>query len=184
MVKELFVDLMELVEIDMPLYNFKCDVCDNEFEERFFLLDGEWYYAPEEGEDVNLGLNKNCNIEFWYCKECGNNEAPRLLFTPGTEGPAAKVKGITDRSLRQQRRFEQYGMDRSAAETFYKESIEASRERISKMKEVYKKVSPDMDYHIKKGNARLANDTERQRKEVQIKRNAEGLINASKGKKK
>lgn len=66
------------------------------------------------------------------------------------------------------------GMEKEVAERFYKDSIDASKERQKSGHEHYKKVSMDVDYHIKNGIAKVPDDGTRAKNiEVLRKKNQE-----------
>lgn len=67
-------------------------------------------------------------------------------------------KGNCFTNRERERKFYQNGMNKFQAERFYKESIDASNERHGTMKEVYKKVSPDMEHYAKHGLAKPCKD--------------------------
>jgi len=75
--------------------------------------------------------------------------------------PGADVKGVTDRARRRDRNIRENGMDKSMAENFYKESCEASKQRMATGYEHYKQVLPDVKQHIKQGIARVNNDQQK-----------------------
>jgi hypothetical protein len=63
------------------------------------------------------------------------------------------------------RKWDKYaneGMSKEQADKFYETSIEGSKRRIDGVGGVshYKAVVPDMDYHVKMGNARKLSDSE------------------------
>lgn len=125
----------------MPIYQFKCDKCEHWFEESIFL----------DGKDPP---------DYYKCPKCKNRKAPREYWVPGKE-PNGFAKGNTDVNRRRHQRIVNYGMDKSMADNFYRESIAASKERMSTMGEVYKEVVPDVKQHIKQGLVKVNDDKTR-----------------------
>lgn len=125
----------------MPFYQFKCDKCETQFEERIYL----------DGSDPP---------DYYACPECGNEKAPREYWSE--DRMAAGIgKGLTDRHRRESREFNVKGYNKQQAEAFYKDSIAACKERMSTGGEHYKEVLPDLNHHIKHGVIKINDDKKR-----------------------
>jgi hypothetical protein len=74
------------------------------------------------------------------------------------------------RSLKERMRFARDGMDKKQAEKFYKESVEASKERVKSGSEHYKRVVPNYKVLAEQGQARRLNDQERADKIQNLKK--------------
>lgn len=122
----------------MPFYQFKCDKCEHKFEERIHL----------DGSDPP---------EHYVCPECGNEKAPREYWTEDSM-PGGFMKGVCDRKMREMKRFNVEGYNKQQAENFYKESIEASKERMKTGGQHYKEVMPDLKHHLKHGMIKINDD--------------------------
>lgn len=86
------------------------------------------------------------------CFECGTKSG---LMMESFEG---WCKGNCFTNRERERKFHVTGLNKFQAERFYKESIEASKERHGTMGEVYKKVSPDVEHMFKHGRAKPCKD--------------------------
>ena len=72
-------------------------------------------------------------------------------------------------AMKERRRYAVYGMDKVQAEQFYKESIEASKERQKTGGQHYKKVSPDYEQFRAEGKAVRLTDQETAEKIQRLK---------------
>lgn len=143
----------------MPFYIYRCKKCDIEFEDKFYYLDGVLYHSDT---DKKIGNNPP---EKWKCPSCNKSRyTEQQLFREGSEGPAVIVKGITTVTLRREAEFRQQGYNKQQAHNFYKESIEASKERMSTMGEVYKTVAANPQELAKQGQAKKLSDKEKAQK--------------------
>lgn len=143
-------------------YIFQCKKCESIFEDRFYYLDGECYHSDT---DKKIGQDPP---ESWPCPDCNSESTERLLFDP-TRDPedrmaAVHIKGITGKILRREEKLRNEGMDKELAHQFYKDSIQASKERMSTMGEVYKKVDCDFDTMVKTGQAKKISDKQKAEK--------------------
>lgn len=68
------------------------------------------------------------------------------------------VKGICFTNKERERKFYEKGMDKQQATEFYKQSMEASKERIQSGGVHYKQVVPDMNHMRKTGQAKKVSD--------------------------
>jgi predicted nucleic acid-binding Zn ribbon protein len=127
----------------MPTYLYKCDDCDLRFEERFYHDKGKILLSDSD-EEVNDEI-----YDSYVCPKC-HAKAKRLLFQEGQDLPGW-VKGNCFTNRERERKFYEKGLDEQQARRFYKESLEASKERINTMGEVYKEVAPDMTEMVKNG---------------------------------
>jgi len=131
----------------MPFFQYYCLACKEEFDKRLYVMDNKWYDS-----DTDEFLSDEFPPEDCKCPECFN-----LSFRV-VEVPEGIVRGFSDRNRRRGMRFNEYGMEKEQAEAFYKDAIAASKDRMDTMGEVYKKVSPNMEYFTKKGLAKGVDD--------------------------
>lgn len=80
------------------------------------------------------------------------------------------TKGNCFTNRERERQFYQHGLNKKEAERFYKESIEASKERMSTMGDVYKRVDPDIDHLRKTGQIKKINDKKKAEKIENLKK--------------
>lgn len=152
----------------MSYHQYYCDKCETEIEIKIYSLDGEWFLveelSPEEiaklPEDVDPRfLDKETKLKdvpsFVKCPDCGNKKAAKIIHE--VEG---WVKGNCFTNRERERKFHEYGMDKKRAETFYQESIQASKDRMKTGGEVYKSVVPNMQELAQQGKARRVSDGE------------------------
>jgi len=158
-------------------HQYYCDKCKTEIEIKIYSLDGEWFLVeeltPEEiaklPEDVDPRfLDKETKLKdvpsFVKCPDCGNKKAAKIIHE--VEG---WVKGNCFTNRERERKFHEYGMDKKRAETFYQESIQASKDRMKTGGEMYKKVSPDMDHMRSTGRVKKLSDKESLQKKEKLK---------------
>jgi hypothetical protein len=63
----------------------------------------------------------------------------------------AWCKGVCFTNIERERKFYQKGMDKQQATEFYKNSMQASKERIAEGRQHYKKVDMDVNHYAKHG---------------------------------
>jgi hypothetical protein len=73
-------------------------------------------------------------------------------------------------ALKERQRYAMDGMDKKQAETFYKEAIQASKERMETGNQHYKKIVPDYEVLRARGEVRKLNDQETANKIETLKR--------------
>jgi hypothetical protein len=147
----------------MSFYQYKCHECEADFELRIGFFEGNYilYLYPSEEEEKVLwdaGKDPRDSIveiklkevpQSPVCTYCGSDNTSKYL--PNFNGA---VKGLGVHAFRRERELYEKGLNKQQAETFYKESMEASKERIATMGEVYKKVDFDMPLLAQKGLAK------------------------------
>ena len=179
----------------MPFYKFYCESCDSEetrkvyIEDKIFkesilvksLSEEEVKKLPphedprdyKEYETVVYGESPPEEIECSNCKE--------TAFRADEGIPSYKHGRNSYEAMKERRRFAHEGMDKKQAETFYKESIEASKERIKTGHQHYKKVVPNYKVLEKQGIVKrnTSDQVARKRqylKDANIKLTKEGTI--------
>lgn len=148
----------------MSFYQYHCEDCNKDFELKIGLLEGKYilyFELTKQEEDAmwEKGIDPRDHTpeivmdeipETPICSLCGSSKTSRLL--PNVEG---KVSGRA-MTYSESKRFVIDGYNKQQAMQFYKDSIQASKERMADMGEVYKKVSPNMEYMCKTGKAKPA----------------------------
>jgi len=158
----------------MPYYNYYCSECDKEELRHIPMVDGvfteqvlvsslsqeeidalpDWddprdYEAYKEVEYGDMPPNDvDCS--------CGSI-AERLVTGP----PDIKHGRNSHHAMKERRRYAREGMDKQQAQTFYKESMEATKERVKSGGQHYKKVVPNYKVLAEQGQVRRLNDQER-----------------------
>lgn len=103
------------------------------------------------------------------CSKC--NKKTSLLTFSDASAPVGIVKGNCFTNRERERKFYENGMDKQQAERFYKESIEASKERVNKGGEShYKRVDPDLEFMRKNGLVKKNTDAEKALKKENLKK--------------
>lgn len=163
----------------MSYHQYYCDKCEKQFELNIGLVEGKYIlFLPftkeeeeklwEEGKDPRF-LEKEVKLKDLPmsppCSLCGSNKTSKLI--PEFDG---WMKGNSFTNRQRERKFHEHGLNKRQAENFYKESMQASRERIDTMGEVYKKVAPNPEELSKMGRARKLNDKEVTAKEETAKK--------------
>lgn len=90
------------------------------------------------------------------CSKCKKKTS--ILTFDSADAPNMIAKGNTAVNRQRERDFHQYGMNKQQAENFYKESIEASKERIKSGGVHYKPVDPDINYLRSEGKVTRVKD--------------------------
>jgi len=163
----------------MSYHQYYCDKCEKQFELNIGLVEGKYIlFLPftkeeeeklwAEGKDPRF-LEKEVKLKDLPmsppCSFCGSSKTSKLI--PEFDG---WMKGNCFTNRERERKFHMKGLNRKQAENFYKESIEASKERISTMGEVYKKVDPDIDHLRNTGQIKKINDKQRAEKIENLKK--------------
>lgn len=99
------------------------------------------------------------------CTNCDSDETEKLI--PNFNG---WCKGNCFTNRERERKFYEKGMDKQQATEFYKQSMEASQQRMMTGKEHYKQVVPDMKHMMDKGVAKRTPDDKVAAKRDYIKR--------------
>jgi len=169
----------------MPYYNYYCTECDTEELRHIPLVDDvfteqvlvsslsqeeidalpDWDDPRdyEVYEEVKYGDMPPNTVK---CNNCGD-VADRLVDRP----PDIKHGRNSYHALKERQRFAMEGMDKKAAEKFYKESCEASKERMKSGGQHYKKMVPDFDYLEKQGQVKRLSPEAREKKVQNLKNN-------------
>jgi len=186
----------------MPYYNYYCTECDTEELRHIPLVDDvfteqvlvsslsqeevdalpDWDDPRdyEVYEEIKYGDTPPNTVK---CNNCGD-VADRLV----ADAPSIKHGRNSYHAMKERHRFHTQGMDKKQAEKFYKESVEASKERVKSGTEHYKRVVPNYKVLAEQGQARKLNDQERadkiqNLKNVNISLTKDGNIGQAKRKK-
>lgn len=163
----------------MSYHQYYCDKCEKQFELNIGLVEGKYIlFLPftkeeeeklwAEGKDPRF-LEKEVKLKELPmsppCSFCGSNKTSKLI--PEFDG---WMKGNCFTNRQRERKFHEYGMNKRQAENFYKESMQASKERIATMGEVYKEVVPDMNHMRNTGKVKKLNDKDSAAKRERLKK--------------
>jgi hypothetical protein len=163
----------------MSYHQYYCDKCEKQFELNIGLVEGKYIlFLPftkeeeeklwAEGKDPRF-LEKEVRLKELPmsppCSYCGSKKTWKII--PEFDG---WMKGNCFANRERERKFHEHGMNKKQAENFYKESMQASKERISTMKEVYKEVVANPVELSKMGKARKLTDKESAQKRENAKK--------------
>ena len=163
----------------MSYHQYYCGECEQQFELNIGLVEGKYIlFLPftkeeeeklwAEGKDPRF-LEKEVRLKELPmsppCSHCGSDETSKLI--PEFDG---WTKGNCFVNRERERKFHMSGMNKKQAENFYKESMQASKERMATMSDVYKKVDPDMAHMRKHGVVKKLNDQDRAKKRENLKK--------------
>lgn len=163
----------------MSYHQYYCDKCEKQFELNIGLVEGKYIlFLPftkeeeeklwAEGKDPRF-LEKEVKLKDLPmsppCSLCGSNKTSKLI--PEFDG---WMKGNCFTNRERERRFHENGLNKRQAENFYKESMQASKERVATMGEVYKKVDPDIGHLRNTGQIKKLNDKQRSEKIENLKK--------------
>lgn len=98
------------------------------------------------------------------CTQC-----KKMMIRHMEDLPSLKEGRNSMSALKERRRFAEHGMDKKQAEKFYKESIEASKERMKGGEEHYKRVVPNYEVLAKQGVVKRNSDKRKAAKEKFLK---------------
>jgi hypothetical protein len=163
----------------MAYHQYKCKKCECEFELEIGLIDGQYIlrvpFTEEEEEEMwAKGIDPRFEeTELTLkelpmsppCMQCDSNETEKLM--PEFNG---WCKGNCFTNRERERKFYEKGMPKDQALNFYKESIQASKERIATGGVHYKEIVPDMDHMRKHGVAKKLNDKQVANKREYLKK--------------
>ena len=157
----------------MPYYNYYCTECETEELRHIPLVDDvfteqvlvsslsqeeidalpDWDDPRdyEVYEEVKYGDLPPNTVK---CNNCGDI-ADSLVAGP----PDIKHGRNSHHAKKERMRFAKEGMDKKAADKFYKESIEATKERVKTGDQHYKRVYPKWDVLEKQGVVKRVTDT-------------------------
>lgn len=172
----------------MPMHTYSCDNCGNsEYRNIYQEKDFTWaelcfVRGPTQAQLDKMDFDKGDDprdFEVWKvvnygddlpekvkCNKCKKKKAK---FTP-PDVPKIKNGRNSYAAMRERRRFATEGMDKKQAEQFYKEAVQASKERMETGGQHYKKIVPHYETLRKEGKVRKLNDQERADKIELLKR--------------
>jgi hypothetical protein len=170
----------------MPFHNYYCKNCDKEFSLLISAAETniKGYVNFDKGYEVSYLVSSLTpeqakklpdherpeDYDKWKvvrykdipenpkCPECFKSKTSKLITNF-----SGYVKGNCFTNRERERKFYEKGLDKQQANTFYNESIEASKERIKSGGVHYKKVDFDMEFFAKKG---LAKKTDNMTKKI------------------
>ena len=175
----------------MPYYNYYCVECEKEDLRHIPMVDGifteQVLVSSLSQEEIDALPDWDDPRDYEVYEEVEYGEMPPDDVKCSCGGVAERlVGGAPDikhgrnsyHSMKERRRYAYEGMDKKQAEKFYKESIEASKERVKSGHQHYKKVVPnfkvleqqgkvkrrtkqdhtDMAQHLKNTNRALTKD--------------------------
>tara|TARA_R110002110_G_scaffold239686_5_gene455682 strand:- start:2095 stop:2691 length:597 start_codon:yes stop_codon:yes gene_type:complete len=136
----------------------------------------DYYYSPDWNGDSAYWYKYESvytydypdNIKCPTCKRKTGQRASIYYFSVGSGRNSYA-------SLKERQRYAHEGMDKKQAEQFYKESVEASKERIKTGDQHYKKVVPNYEVLRKQGQVRRLNDQERANKIQNLKQTNQAI---------
>ena len=158
----------------MPYYNYYCLECEKEELRHIPIVDGIYTEQVlvsslnQEEADALPDWDDPRDYEVYEEIEYGNmppdvvkcscgHTADRLV----TSAPDIKHGRNSYHAKRERRRYAIEGMDKKQAETFYNESMAATKERVKSGHQHYKKVVPNYKVLAEQGQVRKLNDQER-----------------------
>lgn len=144
----------------MSLHQYHCSSCESDFELNIGLLEGQYFiqFEPDEKEEQELIAQDKDPRDYWVeipvddiplnppCIYCQSLETYKIINEFN-----GWCKGVCFTNIERERKFYQKGMDRKQATEFYKDSMQASKERMSQGKQHYKKVDMDVNHYAKHG---------------------------------
>lgn len=167
----------------MPFYKFYCESCDFEetrkvyIEDKIFkesilvksLSEEEEKKLPphedprdyKEYKIVEYGESSPEKIECSNCKKTAHRSDEGI--------PVYKYGRNSYEAMNERRRYAYEGMDKQQAEKFYKESIEASKERVKTGDQHYKRVDPNYKVLEKQGVVKRNTSERRYQKQKVLK---------------
>ena len=177
----------------MPMYTYTCDNCGNsEYRNIYQEEDLSWaelcfIKGATKAQLAKMDFAKGDDprtLEVWEvvnygdgipdkvkCNKCKKKKA---MFSP-PDLPNIKSGRNSYAAKRERQRYAKDGMDKKQAEQFYKESVEASKERVKSGGQHYKKVVPNYEVLRKQGQVRRLNDQERADKIQNLKRTNQAI---------
>tara|TARA_Y100001938_G_scaffold126710_1_gene178894 strand:- start:1706 stop:2263 length:558 start_codon:yes stop_codon:yes gene_type:complete len=166
----------------MPYYNYYCEGCDAEELRHIPMVNGIFTEQvlvsslTEEEVESLPDWDDPRDYEVYEEVEYGDEPPEKVKCSCGSiadrivsNAPSVKHGLNSYHSLKERRRYAKEGMDKKQAETFYKESIEATKDRVKTGHQHYKKVVPNYEVLAKHGYARKLNDQERANKIQNLK---------------
>ena len=158
----------------MPYYNYYCLECEKEELRHIPIVDGIYTEQVlvsslnQEEADALPDWDDPRDYEVYEEVEYGDmppdvvkcscgSTADRLV----TSAPDIKHGLNSYHAKKERRRYAIEGMDKKQAETFYNESMAATKERVKSGHQHYKKVVPNYKVLAEQGQVRKLNDQER-----------------------
>src|SRR5210317_683996 len=166
----------------MPYYSYHCQECDNTDMRLIRVEDGvfteEVLVKSLTKEQVKKlpAWDDPRDYEVYKTKKYGKSppdtvkclcgaKAERVVENP----PDIKHGRNSWHAMRERKRYAEHGMDKKQAEQFYKESCEASKNRVKSGNQHYKAVVPNYEVLRKQGKVRKLNDKEVEHKVEYLK---------------
>ena len=166
----------------MPYYNYYCLECDKEDLRHIPMVDGIFTEQvlvsslSQEEADALPDWDDPRDYEIYEEVEYGDMPPDVVKCSCGavadrlvTGAPDIKHGRNSYHAMKERRRYHTEGMDKNQAETFYKESIAASKERRKSGGQHYAKIVPNYEVLAKEGSVRKLNDKEVAEKRKGIK---------------
>ena len=158
----------------MPYYNYYCVECEKEDLRHIPMVDGIFTEQvlvsslSQEEIDALPDWDDPRDYEVYEEVEYGDMPPDDVKCSCGgiaerlvTDAPDIKHGRNSYHSMKERRRYALEGMDKKQAETFYNESIAATKERVQSGHQHYKKVVPNYKVLAEQGQVRRLNDQER-----------------------
>ena len=158
----------------MPYYNYYCLECEKEELRHIPIVDGIYTEQVlvsslnQEEADALPDWDDPRDYEVYEEVEYGNMPPDVVKCSCGhtsdrlvTSAPDIKHGRNSYHAKRERRRYAIEGMDKKQAETFYNESMAATKERVKSGHQHYKKVVPNYKVLAEQGQVRKLNDQER-----------------------
>jgi hypothetical protein len=168
----------------MPYYNYYCLECEKEELRHIPMVDGIFTEQvlvsslSQEEADALPDWDDPRDYEVYEEVEYGDMPPDLVKCSCGstadrlvTGAPDIKHGRNSYHAMRERRRYAIEGMDKKQAETFYNESIAATKERVKSGHQHYKKVSPNYKVLAQQGQVRKLNDQETANKVQNLKNN-------------
>ena len=158
----------------MPYYNYYCVECEKEDLRHIPMVDGifteQVLVSSLSQEEIDALPDWDDPRDYEVYEEVEYGDMPPDVVKCSCGGIADRlVTGAPDikhgrnsyHSMKERMRYAREGMDKKQAETFYNESIAATKERVKSGHQHYKKVVPNYKVLAEQGQVRRLNDQER-----------------------
>jgi hypothetical protein len=156
----------------MPYYNYYCSECDKEELRHIPLVDDVFteqvLVSSLNQEEIDALPDWDDPRDYEVYEEVKYGDMPPDVVDCNCGGkgerivdgaPQIKHGRNSHHAKKERMRFAKEGMDKKAADKFYKESIEATKERVKTGEQHYKKVYPKWDVLEKQGVVKRVTDT-------------------------
>ena len=158
----------------MPYYNYYCEQCDKEDMRHIPMVDEVFTeqvlvssLSQEEIDDLP-DWDDPRDYEVYEEVEYGKLPPEEVKCACGgmaerivSDAPSIKHGRNSYHAMRERQRYNTQGMDKVQAEKFYKESVEASKQRIKTGDQHYKPVHPNFKVLAEQGLATKLTDQQR-----------------------